>query len=164
LKEKEWYGRVILVSNENNEHFDAMAASDFGLIYDGQLAGSAAALHLPTMALIKMRKHHQWLSDLYNQWWNQMNIIADNNIHAELIGGEAWYGKIADSLAEWYVKPESRFDLIRKWEYFLKDALSYKPVDRNEVKTRDIILNDGYAYDEYQDPFNLIAQNLWSDI
>ena len=59
-----------------------------------------------------------------------MNIIADCNVYPELFGGEAWYGKIADSLAEWYVKPESRYDLIRKWEYFIKDALCYKPVDR----------------------------------
>jgi hypothetical protein len=72
-----------------------------------------------------------------------MNIIADCNVYPELIGGEAWFGKIADSLAEWYVKPESRFDLIRKWEYFLKDALSYKPIDRNQVQTRDIVLQDG---------------------
>lgn len=55
-----------------------------------------------------------------------MNIIADNNIYPELIGGEAWFGKIADTIAEWYVKPEIRYDMIRKWEYFLKDAMSYK--------------------------------------
>ena len=58
LKEKEWFGRVIFVSNENNEHIDAMAASDFGIIYDGQLVSSAAACHLPTMVLVKMRQHH----------------------------------------------------------------------------------------------------------
>lgn len=143
LKEKDWFGRVIIVTNNGNEHFDAMAASDFGIVYDGQLVGAAAACHLPTLVLVKMRVHHQWFSDLYNQWWNQMNIIADCNVYPELIGGEAWFGKIADSLAEWYVKPEKRFDLIRKWEYFLKDALSYKPIDRNQVHSRDIILQDG---------------------
>lgn len=66
LKEKEWYGRVIIVTNEGNEHIDAMAASDFGLAYDGQMVGSAAACHLPVMVLVKMRMHHQWFSDLYN--------------------------------------------------------------------------------------------------
>lgn len=35
LKEKEWHGRLILVDNENNEHINAMTASDFGLVYDG---------------------------------------------------------------------------------------------------------------------------------
>jgi lipid A disaccharide synthetase len=143
LNEREWFGRLIIVTNENNEHINAMAASDIGMVYDGQMASTAAACHLPVMVLIKMRMHHQWFSDLYNQWWNQMNIIADNNIHPELIGGEAWFGKICDTLAEWYVKPETRYDMIRKWEYFLKDAMSYKQIDRKEVKSRDIVLSDG---------------------
>ena len=66
VQEKEWFGRVIIVTNEDNEHFNAMAASDMGISYDGQMIGSAAACHLPTMVLVKMRMHHQWFSDLYN--------------------------------------------------------------------------------------------------
>jgi lipid A disaccharide synthetase len=125
LKENEWKGRLIIVDNENNEHYNAMAASDIGLIYDGQMVSSAVACHLPTMILIKMRMHHQWYNDLFNRWWNDMDIIADNNIYPELIGGEVWPGKICDTLAEWYVKADTRYDMIRKWEYYLKDALSY---------------------------------------
>lgn len=55
LQEKEWTGRVVIVSNEKNEHYDAMAASDFGFVYDGQMVSSANALHLPTNCLVKMR-------------------------------------------------------------------------------------------------------------
>jgi len=58
LKEKEWTGRIIFVDNENNEHLNAMSASDLGIIYDGQMVGAAAVCHLPTMVLIKMRMHH----------------------------------------------------------------------------------------------------------
>ena len=82
-----------------------------------------------------------------------MNIIADNNIYPELIGGEAWYGKICDTLAEWYVKPEVRFDMIRKWEYFIKEAMSYKEIDRTVVKTKELMLSDGQVYSEFKDPF-----------
>src|SRR6185437_11644601 len=70
LADKEWFGRVVMVTNEGNEHFDAMAASDMGIVYDGQMVGAAAACHLPTMVLIKMRMHHQWYHDLFNRWWN----------------------------------------------------------------------------------------------
>lgn len=76
-----------------------------------------------------------------------MNIIADNNIYPEMIGGEAWYGKICDTLAEWYIKPDVRYDMIRKWEYFIKDALTYRSIDRTKVHSRDIILADGQTYD-----------------
>ncbi len=164
ISEKEWLGKVILVSNEDNEHFNAMASSDMGIIYDGQLISSAAVCHLPTMCLIKMRMHHQWFSDLYNRWWTPINIIADNSLYPELIGGEAWFGKIADTLGEWYIKPETRYDMVRKMEYFIKDSLSYKPVDRTQVHTRDLILADGQVYDEFKDPFRQIARHLWADI
>jgi hypothetical protein len=76
-----------------------MAAADMGFVYDGQMVGSAAVCHLPISVLIDMRKHHQYFHDLYNRWWNSMNILADNNIYKELIGGEVWFGKITDTLA-----------------------------------------------------------------
>ena len=112
LRNNEWYGKVVFVTNEDNQHLDAMCASDLGIIYDGQMVSSAAACHLPTMDLIKMRMHHHWYHDLFNRWWNDMNIIADNGVYPELIGGEAWFGKIADTLGEWYVKPDTRYQMI----------------------------------------------------
>lgn len=78
-----------------------------------------------------------------------MNIIADNNVYPELIGGEAWFGKIADTLGEWYVKPEIRYNLITKFDGYLQEAMSYKPIDRSVVKSREIILSDGQEYKEY---------------
>jgi len=35
LSENGWHGNVIVVSNEDNAHYDAMAASDVGMLYDG---------------------------------------------------------------------------------------------------------------------------------
>jgi len=58
VKEQGWHGKVIWVTNEDNEHLSAMCASDFGIIYDGQMVSSAAACHLPTMNLLQMRMHH----------------------------------------------------------------------------------------------------------
>jgi len=141
-----------------------MCSADIGMIYDGQMVSSAAACHLPTMNLIKMRMHHQWYHDLFNRWWNDMNIIADNNVYPELIGGEAWYGKIADTMAEWYIKPDMRYTMIRKFDGFLQEAMSYKNINRSQVRTRDIVLADGHAYDQYQDPMMLAARNMWKDI
>ena len=50
---------------------------------------------------------------------------------------------------EWYLKPGFRFDQARKWEGFLKEAMSYKKIDRAEYsQSRDIVLK-GEAYDEF---------------
>ena len=103
LEHHEWYGKLIIVTEQGNQHYDAMAASDFGFIYDGQMVSAANVLHLPVNCLIKMRMHHQWWNDFYNRWWNDMNIVADNSVNPELIGGQVWHGKVADTLAESYL-------------------------------------------------------------
>lgn len=161
VRENDWVGKVVFVSNDDNEHINAMCAADMGLIYNGQMVSSAAACHLPTMILIQMELHHQWYNDLFNRWWNDMDIIADRNVYPELIGGEVWHGKIATMLAEWYVKPDIRYQMIRNFDSFVQEAMPYKPIDRSVVRTRDIILNDGNAYNVYMDPFKVTATKMW---
>lgn len=112
---EEWFGSYEFVSDHNNEQILAMAASDLGVAYDGQIVGQAVACHLPTLILADMRMNHQFYSDLFNRWVNNMNIIADKDIYPELIGGQAWAGKITDSLAQWYLNPQYRYEFISKW-------------------------------------------------
>jgi hypothetical protein len=94
LDERGWAGSYTIVSNKNNQYIEAMASSDLGIIYDGQMIGQAAAAHLPTMILLDMRMHHQYYHDMFNRWFNSMVTIADKDIYPELIGGQAWFGKI----------------------------------------------------------------------
>jgi hypothetical protein len=80
------------------------------------------------------------------------------------MGGEAWFGKITDSLAETYVRPDTRYEIISKFDGFIAEALSYKPIDREVVKSRDLILSDGQAYNVYMDPHAVAARHMWRDI
>jgi len=93
-----------------------------------------------------------------------MNIIADNHVNRELIGGEAWWGKICDTLAENYVRPDDRYKMIKMCDGFVQEGMSLKPLDRAVVRTRDLILDDGQSYDQHYDPFLLAARNMWRDI
>ena len=154
----------IVSGDDEASYVGGMAASDAGFVYDGELVGAAAVAHLPIGILINMRMHHQWYHDLFNRWTNSMNIIADNNIYPELIGGEAWFGKITDTLAEWYLYPGRRYDQVRKWERFLKDAMAYKKIDRQvHSQSRDII-GSGEAVDEFEDPDYLLGTQMMAQI
>ena len=163
LSEHEWTGKVLVVSDNNNQHYDAMAASDFGFVYDGQMVSSANALHLPVNTMLQMRMHHQFYNDFFNRWWNDMNIVADNSVNKELIGGEFWWGKICDTLAENYIDPRVRYQTIQKLNGFVQDGMSLKPLDRQEVRTKDLMI-DGQAFDQYYDPFTLATKKMWNDI
>ena len=164
LQKNQWTGKLVVVTNKDNEHYDAMAASDFGFVYDGQMVSAANALHLPVDCLINMKMHHQWYHDLYNRWWNDMNIIADNSINKELIGGEAWSGMFCDQLSKSYIRPDARYARIEKCDGWVQDAMSIMPLDRSVVRSKDLILDDGQAYDQYYDPMLLAAKNMLKDI
>ena len=164
MRENEWMGNVIFVNNEENEHLNAMCASDFGIIHNGQMISSAAACHLPTMNVFNMRMHNQYYNSMFNRFWNDMNIIADTDVYPEMIGGEVWHGKIADTLASWYVDPDTRYLMIRKYDGFIAEAMSYKEIDRSQVHTRDLILADGLAYNCYIDPFTVATNKIWEDM
>jgi len=116
------------------------------------------------MNLFNMRMHNQWYNNLFNRWWNDMNIIADKDVYPEIIGGGAWYGMLADTLGTWYLNPDTRYKMIRQFDGFIAEGMSYKPIDRSQVKTRDIILNDGKAYDCYVDPFTVASNKIWEDL
>jgi len=163
LDSHEWTGKLVMVSDSDNSHFDAMAASDFGFVHDGQMVSSANALHLPVNCMFNMRMNHQFYQHFFNRWWNDMNIVADNNVNVELMGGEAWWGKICDTLAENYVNPSARIQMLRKLNGFVQDGMSFKPLDRSEVRTRDLMV-DGQEFTQYHDPMVLAARNMWKDV
>lgn len=166
IEQRGWKGGITVVKDTKNEHFDAMAASDLGIIYDGQMIGSAAACNLPTMILLEMRMHHQWYHDLFNRWWNSMVTIADKDIYPEIIGGQAWFGKICDTLGEWYIQPSIRYDMVRGWEGFVRDSMHR--LDAPEVDKlkgdNEVVMHHGKELGTYADGFHLMATKVWKDV
>ncbi len=49
-----------------------------------------------------LRKGSGW------HYFGKRNIMTENKVYPELIRDKAWFGKIGDILAEWYVKPDTR--------------------------------------------------------
>ena len=41
--------------------------------------------------------------------------------------------------------------------------MSFKPLDRTEVRTKDLMI-DGVSYDQYHEPFALAARNMWAHL
>ena len=42
--------------------------------------------------------------------------------------------------------------------------MSFRELDRTQVRSRDLILEDGQAYDQHNDPWILAARNMLKDI
>lgn len=54
--------------------------------------------------------------------------------------------------------------MIKKCNGFVQEGMSFKPIDRSKVRSRDLVLEDGQSYDQYYDPFLLTARHIISDI
>lgn len=62
------------------------------------------------------------------------------------------------------MNPDVRFNMIKKFDGYVAEALCYKEIDRSQVHTRDLILADGQSYNEYRDPHHAAALHMWADI
>ena len=75
-----------------------MASADYGMGYTGAIVSQAVSCHLPFIILSDMKKLHYFFHVHCNIWLDDMTRIAGRAIYPENIGGQAWFGKITDTL------------------------------------------------------------------
>lgn len=162
IASNEFVTDVIIVTNENNEHYNSMCASDFGFVYNGQMVSAAAALHLPINTMQNMNDIHYFWHTWENRWLADINVIADRPAIPEFAAGEFWFGKIANTLAEMHTNTEYRWDQIRTLKPFILEALSFvSPArEKNEVRDKMYVDGDRTVYDEYADPIFIMSEKI----
>ncbi len=101
IETSQFNSEVIVVSDKGNEHYNAMCASDFGCVYNGQLLSAAAMLHLHCFTMQNMNDLHYFWHTWENRWLSELNVNADRPAIQEFAAGEFWFGKLCEKL--WYV-------------------------------------------------------------
>ena len=166
IKNNKFESQVIIVSDENNEHYDAMCASEFGFVYNGQMLSSAVSLHLNVQTMQDMNDLHYYWHTWDNRWLADINVNADRPIVPEFAAGEFWFGKIANKLAEMHTNTDLRWDQVRGVKPFISDMLPIKQVDRSIINERDMKYIDGdiSVYDEFEDPIYIMSKKISDSI
>lgn len=162
IKGSKFETETILVDNENDQHYSAMCASDFGFVYNGQMLSAAAALHLNVQTMQDMNDLHYFWHTWENRWLADINVNADRPLIPEFAAGEYWLGKIANRLAEMHTNTEMKWDQVRGLRPFITEMLPIKSIDRENNSVRDLqfIEGDQTIYDEYEDPIYLMARKI----
>ena len=82
----------------------------------------------------------------------RLSGLARENLHG---------ARVSPSLTprDWYLNPQTRTNMVLRWEPFVKQALCYKPVDHKIHPQRDLVLPDGKTYDEFRDPMFTLARH-----
>lgn len=157
----------IVVTNENNEHYSAICASDFGFVYNGQMLSSAAALHLDVITMQNMNDLHYYWHTWENRWLSDINVNADRPVIPEFAAGEYWFGKIANNLAEMHTNTERKWDQVRALRPFINNLLSYKELNRDDgykIRDKEYIKGDRTEYDEYVDPIYSMSKSVYTSM
>lgn len=153
---------VIIVDNSENEHYEAMCASEFGFVYNGQMLSSAVTLHLNVNTMQDMNDLHYMWQTWENRWLADINTNADRPLIHEFTAGEYWFGKIATKLCEMHVNTDLRWDQVRGTRPFITELLPIKKMNFSPTKHREIVFfeNDPTIYDEYEDPIYIMSSKI----
>lgn len=109
----------------HEDKYAAMAAADYGLIHDGELAVEAAVCQLAATTLNKMSFMHAYISNMLNLYESPLNVSTDSLGYTELkSSSEAIPYKINTLLLEHFKRPKLKFFYIERYEKTLAEIIS----------------------------------------
>ena len=82
--EGDWGCRVIFTET-HEEKYAALAGSDIGMCFNGEIAAEALVNQLPVILLDNINKLEFYFMLSWNRFVNDMNIIADGPLFPEII-------------------------------------------------------------------------------
>ena len=148
--EGEWGCRVIFTET-HEEKYSALAGSDIGVCFNGEVAAEALVNQLPIIVLDKLNKLEFYFMLSWNRFVNDMNIIADGPLFKEIIEAEANPTKLCSVLTQWMESPAHRLWPLEGFEMHLNRMLP--------LKTRELGMGN---HDEYHSPDKRAAEVIWN--
>ncbi len=140
----------VIYGNENNERYEAMAASDLAASHIGDSVMECAAFQLPTIILDNKGFYEAYMSLLYNVYNHEINLVEDGEIYPETVGMN-FPAKLAEIWGKWFVNPKDRYRLAietnKRLLKFLPEISSKNKYSELEI---DSNLFQGYSEPDYE--------------
>lgn len=151
VNEAKWHKntRVIILETEEDK-YSALAGSDLGIVYNGEIAGECLANQLSTVVIQNMTKIEFYVMTSWNRFINDMNITADGPLYPEIIEGQCHPPKLVEVIGEWYTSPPARFWPLQGFEPHLNRFLP--------MKMRETGMG---MHNLYYSPRALTAKKVW---
>ncbi len=95
---------------QEKDKYAAIAASDFGLVHNGEAPVEAAALQLPSLVLDNRSNFHAYFNNLYNGHASPLNIATNYEAYEDLCGSLTAIGsKIGSIILKNFQTPKLRY-------------------------------------------------------
>ncbi len=106
--------RVINVCGDV-EKFEAMCAADVGIPVNGEVVSECAALQLPSVIVSNMPFIWAYLTQLYNNFYSDINYSILGEAYHELVSTAANPYKLADEIFDIYNDPKLRYHFSERY-------------------------------------------------
>lgn len=101
-----------------------MAASDFGILHNGEVTVEAAAFQLPATVLSSMSNYKAYLTYLYNGHESPLNVSTNQEGYQDLLGCLTAIGeKIATLMVDHFERPKLRFYYVKLYREEIQKML-----------------------------------------
>lgn len=115
--------KTTLVSEKDK--YSAIAASDFGLVHNGEAPVEAAALQLPSLVVDNRSNIHAYFNNLYNGHASPLNIATNYEAYEDLCGSLTAIGtKISAILLKNFQTPKLRYYYAKLYRQQIQLILS----------------------------------------
>eukprot|EP01017_Pseudomicrothorax_dubius_P040117 TRINITY_DN6235_c0_g1_i1.p1 TRINITY_DN6235_c0_g1~~TRINITY_DN6235_c0_g1_i1.p1 ORF type:complete len:520 (-),score=148.07 TRINITY_DN6235_c0_g1_i1:513-2072(-) len=133
-----------VVVEGDNDRFSAIAASDIGIVPNGELVEECAAAQLPTMIIDNLSHIHSYYMLLYNSFNNDLNIAIKGEGYPEITNGEISPYKVSIVLKQFFENPKLKFTFIQRYEKLMSnlhpevtDQLRSSESEKNQLDAPD---------------------------
>lgn len=128
-------GFQTIVTTGEKEKFGAICAADVGIPVNGEVVSEFAALQLPSVIISNMNFFYAYITQLYNNFYSDINFALQGEAYHELISTAANPLKLSDELYEIYADPKLRYHFAERYSPVVHGMIPQASSNDNTITT-----------------------------
>lgn len=119
-----------------------MCAADVGIPMNGELVSECAALQLPSVVISNMNFFYAYITQLYNNFYSDINFALQGEAYHELISTAANPLKLSDEIFDIYSDPKLRYHFAERYSPVVH-AMIPEANSQDNIVTTDVATLSG---------------------
>lgn len=112
-----------IVTIGQDAKFGAICAADVGIPMNGELVSEFAALQLPSVVISNMNIFYAYITQLYNNFYSDINYAIRGEAYHELVSTAANKYKLSDEIYELYADPKLRYHFAKRYSNVVHEMI-----------------------------------------
>ncbi|KAL4429224.1 hypothetical protein ABPG74_022104 [Tetrahymena malaccensis] len=148
-----------IVTTGEKDKFGAMCAADVGIPLNGELVSECAALQLPSVIISNMNFFYAYITQLYNNFYSDINFAIQGEAYHELVSTAANPYKLSDEIFDLYSDPKLRYHFAERYQNVVHQMIP-QANSQDNIVTTDVATLHGVEVQERAFTYETIAAKV----